>query len=303
MYEKRFKAVPPQLFTADGTTTGQIAVADTRLFKVKQKIILSATSLPDLELEVKRIDSVNIMYVGPDPGNIDTRTDISAYTTALSAAIFANEQKRTSIPEQDVERNTYEEEPTVARRVILVDPLGDKYSDKHPLPVSATFDGDVKVGDIRITAHDNDPVAGDIHSDVRINDGNYDMKVNPDGSINVVIPPGAGGIPVNEFNQISSVMANVLTDVITYTVPSPYKGILYRVEVGGSNVATYELYINGVIEGRVRTWFGTPLTQVMEFSSGASGFELNTGDVVKIRVIHARPFVGDFEARLQAQLQ
>lgn len=302
MYEKRFKVVPPQAFTSNGTATGQLTIANTKLFKVKQKIIISANTLSDLELEVKRIDSINIMFVGPEKGNIDAREDISAYTVALSAAIFANEQKRNSVPEQEIERNTYEEEPTVARRVILVDPLGDKIDEQNPLPVSATFDGNVEVGSVRITAHDNDPVVGDIHSDVRINDGTNDLKVNPDGSINVVIPPGAGGIPVNEFNQVSSVVANALTDVLTYTVPSPYKGILYRIEVGGNNVATYELYINGNIEGRIRTWFGTSLTQVMEFSSGASGFELNTGDVVKIRVIHARPYVGDFEARLQAQL-
>lgn len=301
MYEKRFKAVPPQVFTANGMADGQITIANTKLFKVKQKVIITGTALTRLELEVKRIDSINIMYVGPNPGNIDTRIDLSAYTTAAAGAIFANEQPRPSIPEQEVERITYEEEPTVARRVVLVDPLGDKYDILNPLPVSV--DTTVNIGDVRITAQDNDPNPGNLHSSVRISDGLDDLAINPDGSINVVIPPGAGGIPVNEFSEVSSVLANVMTDVLTYTVPALYSGILFRVEVGGNNVATYELTINSVVEARIRTWFGTPLTQVFEFSSGATGFQLFTGDIVKVRVIHTRPYVGDFEARLQASLQ
>lgn len=206
MYEKRFKAVPLQAFTANGNTVGQVTIADTTLFKVKQVVILSATGQPDLTLEVKRVDSRTIMYVGPTTGNIDTRTDISLYTTAASAGIFANEQKRTSIPEQDVERNTYEEEPVVARRVTLVDPMGDKYDATNPLPVAAVFDGDVQVGDIRITAVDDDPVAGNIHSSVRISDGVDDLAINPDGSINVVVQTGSTASPT--LANVTILLAN-----------------------------------------------------------------------------------------------
>lgn len=303
MYEKRFAAVSPQLFTVDGSSAGQLTIADTRLFKVKQKVIIKADSLPNIELEVKRIDSINVMYVGSDSGNIDFRTDISAYTVALNAAVFANEQKRTNIPEQEIERLTYEEEPTVARRVTIVDPLGDLVSEKNPLPVAAVFDGDVKVGDIRITANDDDPAIGDLHSSVRIGDGTNEVKVNADGSLNVVIPPSAGGIFVNQFSEISSVPSGSLTDILTYVVPVSYTGTLCRVEVGGNNVATYEIYKNTELKARIRTWFGTALTHTCEFSSGTSGPELVAGDTIKIKVIHNRPFTGDFEARLQIQLQ
>lgn len=128
MIEKRLKAVAPQLFTLDGTVNGIVTITDTRLFKVKQKIIIKATALPDLNLEIKRVYSSTQLAVGEikHQQGIDHRSDISAYILANAPFIFANEQPRSSVPEQEVERSTYEEEPTVARRVMLVDILGDR---------------------------------------------------------------------------------------------------------------------------------------------------------------------------------
>lgn len=183
--EKRFKAVPPQAFTADGTVVGQITINDTRFFKVKQVVILTANTQPNLELEVKRVlDDGETMFVGTIGKNIDERIDISAYTVALNAAIFANEQKRPSVPEQEIERLTYEEEPTVARRVVLVDQVGEKYNKQNPLPVAV--DTTVNIGDVRITAEDNDPSTGNVHSSVRIGDGENEVIINEDGSINTI---------------------------------------------------------------------------------------------------------------------
>ena len=135
MHEKRWKSVPPQAFTSDGTARGQLTVADASLFKVKQIITLSASAQPNISLEVKSVDSITLMHIGPIGGSIKAYTDISAYTVLASAFIFANEQERSSVPEQSVERFTYEEEPTVARRVILVDKLGNKIDQDNPLPV------------------------------------------------------------------------------------------------------------------------------------------------------------------------
>lgn len=300
-YEKKLKAVPARLFTADGTNLGKLTVSNTRGFKVKQIVILESGTQGTLLLEVKRVESFTIMYVGPIGTKITDRSDVSAFTVADSSVVRADEQNRPNIPEQEIERITYEEEPTMARRVTLVDPVGDQYDINNPIPVQV--DTTVNIGDVRITAQDNDPNPGNIHSSVRISDGFDDLQINPDGSINVVIPPGAGGIPVNEFSQISSVIANTLTTILTYTVPPLFSGTLFRIELGGNNIATYEIYINALIEARVRTWFSTSLTQVCEFSSGASGFKLDAGDIVEVKVIHDRPFLGDFEARLQAQLQ
>ena len=136
MLEKRLIAVAPQSFLVNGGTDGKIIVANAGLFKVKQQIIVAANTLQPKELEIKRIEDINTIYVGPKAGNIDSRENISAYTVALGAAISAIEQKRPSIPVEEIARAEYEEEPTVARRVILVDKFGKKYDDTNPLPTS-----------------------------------------------------------------------------------------------------------------------------------------------------------------------
>jgi hypothetical protein len=130
-YEKRLKAVPSQLFTADGTNLGKVTIPDACAFKVKQQVILSSSTQGPTRLEVKRVDGDTVLFVGPisdhqHKSSISERTNISAYLVADGASIYAEEQKRPNIPEQEIERLTYEEEPTVARRVILVDDCGDK---------------------------------------------------------------------------------------------------------------------------------------------------------------------------------
>ena len=155
VFEKRLAAVALQLFTANGTTDGTITIATdpATLFKVKQKVIVSATGLPDIIVEVKEIVG-GLMKVGPLPSaarpattntasrppvqnSILLRTDLSAYTVALGAGIYADEQKRTPIDSAEIARAVYEEEPAVAIRTILVDEDGDKYNISNPLPVNA----------------------------------------------------------------------------------------------------------------------------------------------------------------------
>lgn len=125
MLEKRLYAVPPQLFTADGTDNGKVTVANSGLFKVKQVVIVGNNTLQPLELEVKRIDSINTMWLGPLKQTIDMRQDMSGYTVANGAFLFANEQKRPAVPQEEVQRAVYEEEPVVAYRVIGVDQFGN----------------------------------------------------------------------------------------------------------------------------------------------------------------------------------
>lgn len=156
MLEKRFRAVPSQLFTASGTANGIVTVPDTSLFKVKQQVIVAANTLTNLDqLEVKDIFSPTQMMVGPKTANINTPQNLSAYTVALGANIFANEQKRPQVPSDDFERACFEEEPVVAKRVIMVDKFGNKIDDNNPLPVNAS----VSVGDINVDLNfdPNDP--------------------------------------------------------------------------------------------------------------------------------------------------
>ena len=146
MLEKRLIAVPPQFFTVSGTQSGMLTIANATLFKVKQEILLNAIGLPTLELEVKRITSINNLLVGPRNSRITETIDVSVYTTALNASISAPEQKRPMIPFEEHTRAVYEEEPTVALRTILVDPLGDRHSTDNPLPVDAQVTANVDLG-------------------------------------------------------------------------------------------------------------------------------------------------------------
>jgi hypothetical protein len=124
------------------------------------------------------------MYVGPKGGNIKDRTNLLAFRVSTSAAISANEQARSQIPEQEIGRFTYDEEPTSAYRSVLVDALGNKYSSENPLPVDATVTANV---DIELD-HTTDSV--------KIGDGENILAINPDGSINTAIAGTAVSTPV-----------------------------------------------------------------------------------------------------------
>lgn len=127
------------------------------------------------------------------------------------------------------------------------------------------------------------------------------LKVNPDGSINAVIG-GTGGTqnPVSTFNSVTSVASSVSTTIVTYTVPALKTANLQRLEVSGTNIAQYDVLINNVLQARRRTYFGSSLNETFDFTAEIDlGFKLNSGDIVKINVIHQRPDLGDFEGRVQ----
>ena len=123
--EKRLYAVSPRAFTSDGGANGQITVAETSDFVVGHVVQLRSSTQQVLELKVKRIVDKFTLFVGEVKQPIHNRVNISAFTVADGATIEAIEQLRPSITEQEVERNTYDEEPLVARRVRLIDVYGD----------------------------------------------------------------------------------------------------------------------------------------------------------------------------------
>lgn len=147
MLEKRFVAVSPQLFTTDGTSDGKLTVVYSGFFKVKQQVTITSNVQPPLEVEVKRINSINDIEVGPR-GKIEARTDLSNYTVAAGANIRANEQFRPLIPQEEVIRAVYEEEPVVAYRVIGVDQDGNTINWSEDGLVPQEFDDVVLTRDL-----------------------------------------------------------------------------------------------------------------------------------------------------------
>ena len=154
--EKKWARIAPVPFTTDGGEDGKFTVSNVVCFKVKQKVKLSAAGEPDVVVEIKRIPSITTIIVGSvkikkqsgiaGRGNLSDRADISAYTVAKGATISAEEQDRgkaQNIAWEDIRRVVYEEEPTVAIRTILVDKIGNPYTDNNKFPVSGTFSADI----------------------------------------------------------------------------------------------------------------------------------------------------------------
>lgn len=140
-YERLWETISPITFAANGGADGTVTIPNVCGFKVKQIVVISAVSLPDLVLEVKRVISPTKLLVGPKvtTGKMIARQNISAYTTALIATIRAEEQPKVRIPPADAIQAAYEQEPTLAIRTLGVDCIGDPWGNDNPMPVSGTF--------------------------------------------------------------------------------------------------------------------------------------------------------------------
>lgn len=136
--EKKWESISPVPFVVNGTVDGIVTISSVTRFKVKQEVYLAATGQDTILIEIKRVISATQLLVGPKGKNLSTVMDVSAFTVAAGAVIYAPEQSRPSIPAQEHERAVYEEEPTVAKRVFIVDELGNPVDGKSPLPVLAT---------------------------------------------------------------------------------------------------------------------------------------------------------------------
>ena len=188
--ERKWAAIAPQAFTANGTQYGVITVASTLDYRVKQKVIIKGDSLLTLtELEVKEVISETQLAVGK-LGNITERFDLSAYTTAANSTLEAPRQDRSKINPDVYNRVIFEEEPILANRNILVDRFGRHYHTANPLPVQLS-DGAINIGTVQanIEVHsthlDDSPVAGRVHDSFRLGDGVETAEIKPDGTVQV----------------------------------------------------------------------------------------------------------------------
>lgn len=142
MIERTWAAVPPVLFTQQGTAYGQIYVASTSGFKVQMQVVITSPAIPPQTFVVQRVINQYSMLVGPVGSNISARSNMSAYDT--TAYVYSEAQARPSIPAQSFTRAIYDEEPTVAIRAILVDQFGNYVnsssgSSANPNPNSQTI--------------------------------------------------------------------------------------------------------------------------------------------------------------------
>lgn len=110
--------------------------------------------------------------------------------------------------------------------------------------------------------------------------------------------PTSSAIYLNEFNQINAVANSVETTIKTYTVPIGKVFNLTLVEVSGENIATYNIYINNILNAVRRTEF-LKLNEDFFFYSTS----LAAGDILTVKVIHYRPIASQHETRIYGSLQ
>jgi hypothetical protein len=318
-FERNLAAVPPQAFTANGTSLGVVTIASTCGFYIKQAVVLQSSSQGELGFQIKNILSDTQLVVGPSNNKINSvpnYSDISAFLVADGASIWAPEQGKSPIPEKDHYLDVYEPAPLSADRIIPVDCHGNFYDSANPLPVA--IDGTITIGDVSIveggntvTVNDNgsinvtlEPGTVQIGSVEVIGPGptNYPLTVNADGSINVVVEnaPSANTTVVNTYNEVVSLAAGATILIVTYTVPMGKESVFQRASFSGENIARYDLIINGVTQDTARTNFGGDLTGEFNFETGNdSGLVLASGDTISVQVYNVRPTSADFEARIQ----
>lgn len=186
--EKKYLAISPQVLTANGTVDGLITIENTYCFKVGQ-VVLFKQGATHKQAKIQRVHSeTQFTVIEPDQSIITAdKLDMSSFL--IGDTVEFKEKKRPVIDLLEIQRQVYEEEPTVALRTHLVDWLGRSYDATHPLPVQLS-DGSIDIGtvnaelEVQLSHRDNYPDVGDVHDSVRIGDGTDLLEINPDGSIN-----------------------------------------------------------------------------------------------------------------------
>ena len=156
---------------------------------------------------------------------------------------------------------------------------------------------------VEVDLHHTTDVNGMFDS-VRIGDGTDLLAINSDGSINTVAGEAPDEEAINVFQEAVGVANSAETTILTYSVPSGRTAFLSRIDVGGENIARYEVYIDSDLIARKRTYWGNGLGESFDFSlSSRRGLQVEPGEIITVKVIHERPFSGTFEARLQGLLK
>ena len=106
----------------------------------------------------------------------------------------------------------------------------------------------------------------------------------------------SSGVLKYQYNEVLSVAAAILTTITTYV--AVLNDYIQSSTFSGTNIAEYTILVNAVIIMKKRTEF-TSLNDTFVFTQDMNGYKLNVGDMVTIKVIHNRPFVGDFNNTLQ----
>ena len=113
------------------------------------------------------------------------------------------------------------------------------------------------------------------------------------GPVEVEITEGGGGVRSNLFDS-AVVVSGATSNIVSFTVPAGKELELELIEFSGSNIATYEVEINGSVEAKRRTWFNGTLSGEFIFNK----LLVDENLIIRLRVENFRPSSGDFEGRI-----
>lgn len=97
-----------------------------------------------------------------------------------------------------------------------------------------------------------------------------------------------------QYSEVLGVVSGVTTLIGTYTAVA--RIVLPKLNFSGTNIAEYELVIDGVTVEKERTYFGGSLNGVFDFGNG---LVIQSGQVIQIFAVHFRPMLGDFNSTMK----
>lgn len=133
--EKKFYTIPDIALTANGTIDGLVTIPSTFQYKVGMIISLFSATQAPRRLKIKRVISETQMHIGEEKTKINEFSDLTLFLVSDTATVCYTESQRPVIDVLEIQRQVYEEEPTVALRTHDVDWLGRPYSEENPLPI------------------------------------------------------------------------------------------------------------------------------------------------------------------------
>jgi hypothetical protein len=205
--ERRWEAYAAALFTANGTLDGIVTVSDTFGLYTKMLVTLTSNTQPQTALKVNAVLSPTQVQLGPVDKDLNVNSNLTAFTTADNATIFAARQIFGSINPENITNAVYAREPIVALRNALVDKYGRYYDDNNPIPTNATFEGAVTVDldaltppnqanpDNVLIAGSDDGTKGGVKRPLRV-DSALDLRVGISNGSNKADVNGSGELSV-----------------------------------------------------------------------------------------------------------
>lgn len=161
--------------------------------------------------------------------------------------------------------------------VAIADPAGTNYLLPNP------------DGSINVNANVDLDQADD---SVAIGDGTTLAYVDPGTRALLVTLDSTNLTTKNVFNEIDNVANGVTSTIISYSVPANTK--LLSLDFGGTNVASYSLYIDNVLSAKKYTFFQN-LNERFDFKEG---MPVPIGSTITLEVIHNRPDIGSFNCNM-----